>query len=168
MWPSQRDTSFTGSNNLDGNPSDDDHSNSDTLQMSTAHLGSQTMSHNIDFYRFEWFHLLIAQIMFCFVAFSTVLISAQDITFALELVFVQGGVLGAVTIPFVFNWGFSLVFLLLQHYRQPTRTIFEKYLHIPKKWHRTIHRTFLRTWFLIYIGMSPLQFAISTLYMSTS
>ena len=168
MLPSQRDTSFTGSNNLDGRPSDDDHSNSQTLQMSTANLGSQTMSHKIDFYRFEWFHLLIAQIMFCFVAFSTVLISTQDIMSALDLVFVGGGIFGAVTIPFVLIWGFSLVFLLLQHYRQPARTIFEKYLHIPNQWHRTIHRIFSRTWFLFFIGMLPLQFAISTLYMSTS
>ena len=160
MLPFQRDTS-SWSNNLDGKPNDDDHPNSGTLQMSTANLGSQTMSHNIDFYRFEWFHLLIAQIMFCFVAFSTVLLSVQNIMSALYLIFVPGGVLGASFIPIVSNWAFSLVFLLLQHYKQPARTFFEKYLHVPNQWHRTIHRTFLWTWFFIYIGMLPLQFGIS-------
>ena len=115
--------------------------------------GSERMSHNLDFYQFEWFQLLVAQILIYSIELSCVFLGAQHLVFALQLVFLYGGIFLAVASV----CSFSFVFLLLQHRRTTIKSLLECYLHVPMRYHRIVHRIVLWTWLLAFLGMSTLE-----------
>ena len=121
-----------------------------------ATSGSGTMSHNLDFYQFEWFHFLVAHILLCSIELSGYFLGNQDFGGALESVFVGGSILLGVASVVASVWAFSFIFLLLQHRRTTVKSVLESYLHVPRRCHRTLHRVALLTWLLVSVGMSTL------------
>ena len=111
------------------------------------------LTHDLDYYQFEWFRLLVVQILTCATAAIAWSLSYGGIPGSILLSLMYGGIFATIGSFYLL----TLTSVLEHHHRETTRKVLRDWLRIPERWHGKLYRCFGWTWIGFSIFIIPLQ-----------